>query len=253
MREETKELLEKHMKSCSDLGVCELEQGCRVGLGVTENIIQKMEEELALKFSDDYIEFLSLYGEASLLGFKIFGYASDSMHKKLGSVVKQTVFYGKSGWPGIGGWYVVSSDSRGNPIGCKPDGSVWLSYNKGRRVLKLANSFDEFLYNILTDTKYKDVVLGLLANMDKKDQYVILQVCLDSDLFLEFSEHQDEDECIAKEDVIVCQKKLISLLEKLSPEGKKIFSDFTHKYAKKNSDVGQKKYLEKISDVVGSV
>ncbi len=48
-----------------------------------------------------------------------------------------------------------SDDGRGNPIGCKPDGYVWLSdHDAGFEQVKLADSFEEFLEKILDDRLY---------------------------------------------------------------------------------------------------
>jgi len=73
------------------------------------------------------------------------------------SVVDLTNFYRNQHWPYIGEWYVVSDDFDGNPIGIDPDGKVWLlDHDSGFEKVKLADSFEEFLYKLLTDTLYEE-------------------------------------------------------------------------------------------------
>ncbi len=155
MREETRKLLDKSVKNCLELVDCKAGDGYCVGLGVSDDIIKGMEDELDLKFSDDYIEFLRYYGETCIAGYDIFGYGVVSIHGKGVSVVQRTVFYRfEQEWPGLADWYIVSEDFCGNPIGCKPDGSVWVSdHDAGFEEEKLGDSFDDFLYNLLLEEK----------------------------------------------------------------------------------------------------
>ena len=48
-------------------------------------------------------------------------------------------------WPSIEGWYVVSNDGFGNPVGVGQDGVVRCSYIDGAGVVELADSFEAFL------------------------------------------------------------------------------------------------------------
>ncbi len=156
MREETRKLLHESIASCLRTLDCRPGDGFCVGLGVSDDIIKGMEDELGLKFSDDYIEFLRCYGETSISSYRIYGYSvSVPMHGEGSTVVSQTSYYRVfQEWPGIADWYIVSEDFCGNPIGCKPDGSVWISdHDAGFEEEKMGDSFDDFLYNLLLEEK----------------------------------------------------------------------------------------------------
>jgi len=120
--------------------------------------IMEAQQLIGLNFSKGYVEFLEKYGGAMISGDLIYGLRKqDDMNKDAWSVVDKTYFYkNKQKWPRISDWYVISDDGRGNPIGCKPDGSVWLSdHDAGFEQVKLADSFEEFLEKLLDDRLYE--------------------------------------------------------------------------------------------------
>lgn len=120
--------------------------------------IQEAQKILEVDFSSGYKEFLLKYGGGGVSSYYIYGLRKISlMGDDLWSVFQNTEFYKNTQkWPGIEDWYVISDDGRGNPIGCKPDGSVWLSdHDAGFEQIKLADSFEDFLYKLLTDTLYQ--------------------------------------------------------------------------------------------------
>ncbi len=120
--------------------------------------IELAEKKLSLKFSKVYIDFISKYGAAGINEYFIYGLRElPLMGKNNWSVVDKTNFYKNTQkWPNIEDWYVISDDGRGNPIGCKPDGSVWLSdHDCDFEQVKLADSFEEFLEKILEDKLYE--------------------------------------------------------------------------------------------------
>lgn len=124
-------------------------------LGAKE--IENAEKELKIKFAPDYKAFLKKYGGGAFEGNYIFGLRRiNSMDSELWSVIQNTNFYRSQKWPGIENWYIVSDDGRGNPIGIDPDSKVWLSdHDAGFEQIKLADSFEEFLYKLHTDTLYQ--------------------------------------------------------------------------------------------------
>lgn len=128
-----------------------------VGGGVSLGDINKAEIELNVKFDDSYKQFLLKYGGAMVSGDLLYGLSyQDDMSMDCWSVIQNTNFYKVTQkWPDIDDWYIISDDGRGNPIGCKPDGSVWLSdHDVGFEQVKLADDFEEFLHKLLTDTLY---------------------------------------------------------------------------------------------------
>ncbi len=240
MREDTKELFEKYIRDCLDYVKSNPGEGYCVGIGVSDDMIISMEDEIGLKFSDDYIEFLRHYGEANLYGlFEIYGYAANSMYGKIGRVVEQTKFYRELGRPGVEDGYIISEDLCGNPIGCKSDGSVWVyPHDAGSKFEKIADSFDDFLCRILTGAIYTNSEQAHASmRMNKKDEDVIIQVILDFLCSLEFSESIDKDGVVDLQECIGVD------LENLSPECQKYLAQTALCHAEKYSGA-KKRYLE---------
>ena len=124
----------------------------------SQNEIEEAEKVLNVHFSSEYIKFLQLYGGANVEGDFVYGLKKQrSMGKDFWSVIQNTNFYKHDQqWPDIDDWYIISDDGRGNPIGCKPDGSVWLSDHDAEfEQIKLADNFEEFMHKLLTDTLYE--------------------------------------------------------------------------------------------------
>jgi hypothetical protein len=139
--------LDRHMNDLNGLygGACDIRE------------IENAQEELNLKFDNDYVFFVLKYGGGIVGSFYIYGLKKISlMGDELWSVIQNTIFYkNKQKWPDIDDWYIISDDGRGNPIGCKPDGSVWVSdHDAGFEQVKLADDFELFLHKLLTDTLY---------------------------------------------------------------------------------------------------
>lgn len=127
------------------------------GQGVSMDQISDAEKKLSLKFAKDHKKFLLKYDYADLPGHTIFGISPPTNLHLSETIIENTKFYKeKQKWPGIEDWYIISDDGFGNPIGINPEGKVWLSdHNAGFEQVKLADSFEEFLYKILTDTLYE--------------------------------------------------------------------------------------------------
>jgi hypothetical protein len=128
------------------------------GTSASEHLVNKAEDKLNLSFSDGYKNFVLKYGSGILPGHIIYGLIPlDVMGTICTNVMDKTNFYKLTQkWPDIGDWYVISDDGSGNPIGCKPDGSIWLSdHDAGFEQVKLADNFEEFLEKLLNDTLYE--------------------------------------------------------------------------------------------------
>jgi hypothetical protein len=120
------------------------------GSPASDDAIAEAQQQLNCRFEPDYIEFLRLFGCGVVGPYPIYGLgaAPDAMGDD-DRVVEQTTNFRQQQWPGIAGWYIVSTDGRGNPIGLGPDGLVRLSDHDVGDVPVLAQSFDEFLLNCL--------------------------------------------------------------------------------------------------------
>ncbi|MBS0272652.1 MAG: SMI1/KNR4 family protein [Proteobacteria bacterium] len=131
-------------------------EACAGPSGIKE--IEQAEEDLKVKFSSEYKWYLEKFGGGAFEDLDISGVKEMmSMGTKVVSVVEKTKFYKESQkWPGVENWYIISDDGSGNPIGIDPEGKVWLSdHDSGFEQIKLADSFEEFLYKLLTDTLYQ--------------------------------------------------------------------------------------------------
>jgi hypothetical protein len=120
--------------------------------------IDNAEVELKVKFSSSYRKFIRSFGGAIVGPYKIVGLRrQENMDVYLWSVKSLTHFFKKEqNWPNIESWYIISDDGFGNPIGIDPEGKVWLSdHDSGFEQIKLADSFEEFLYKLYTDTLYE--------------------------------------------------------------------------------------------------
>lgn len=123
---------------------------------VPDQEINLAEKQLGVQFSEGYKKFVSLYGGAGLGSKLVYGLRhQENMDCKIFSVVDVTNFYREQGWPDTENWYVVSDDFDGNPIGIDPEGKVWLSdHNSGFELVKIADSFEELVHRLLTDTLF---------------------------------------------------------------------------------------------------
>lgn len=119
--------------------------------------IDLAEKELDLTFNDAYKKFIMVYGGACVGSNLVYGLRKQKdMGKELFNVLTINFFYRVQNWPDIENWYIISDDGSGNPIGIDPEGKVWLSdHDSGFEQIKLADSFEEFLYKLLTDTLYE--------------------------------------------------------------------------------------------------
>jgi len=120
--------------------------------------LERAERILKLNFSNDYKKFLMAYGSCIMPGHIIYGLIPlGIMGDNITNVIDKTNFYkDQQGWIGIEDWYVISDDGSGNPIGVDPSGKVWLSdHDSGFEKILLADSFEEFLYKLHTETLYE--------------------------------------------------------------------------------------------------
>lgn len=127
-------------------------------MGSTAEEIEQAEKNLNVHFSNQYKNFILNYGAAGIEAYFIHGFSHlPLMDKHCWTVTQKTLFYKQTQkWPKIDDWYIISDDGRGNPIGCKPDGSIWLSdHDAGFEQVKLADNFEEFIHKLLTDTLYE--------------------------------------------------------------------------------------------------
>jgi hypothetical protein len=108
------------------------------------------EKILNVRFSTGYREFLARYGGALVGPYPIFGLARAlPMDQKLWSVVSVTQHFRGQSWPGVDGWYVISIDHAGNPIGIEEGGKVFTYDHDAAEISEIAESFEGYLEGCL--------------------------------------------------------------------------------------------------------
>ncbi|NDV94593.1 SMI1/KNR4 family protein [Dysgonomonas sp. 521] len=112
------------------------------GKPATDEQIRNAEELLGVKFSEDYIEFIKLFGGA-YAGLDIHAFENG---KALG---KETVIEltgnMRISHPEVKDTYVISDDGAGNPIMINSKGEVEIFYHDSGEVETLAASLSEFI------------------------------------------------------------------------------------------------------------
>lgn len=113
------------------------------------DVIAEASQAVGMAFDPDYAEFIARYGGAMLRADPIFGVrAAEVMGDE--TVVDMTVRFRRQRWPGVDGWYIISMDGGGNPIGIDAEGRVWASYHDGGGITAIAANFEDFLLHRLT-------------------------------------------------------------------------------------------------------
>jgi len=117
------------------------------GRPAADAAIESAQQRLKCRFDRDYIEFLRRFGSAVVGPNSIFGIGVADAMGEDEEVVEQTERFRAQRWPGVGNWYIVSVDGRGNPIGIAPDGKVRLSDHDVGDISDVAESYEMFLVN----------------------------------------------------------------------------------------------------------
>lgn len=112
--------------------------------------IDDAEQRVGLPFTSDYRSFVERYGGAVVGSLPIFGLRRAEVMADEGfSVVDATAQVRAEQWPSTADWIVISMDLAGNPIGLTPSGEVWVSDHDAGEAYRVANTFDEFLVQLL--------------------------------------------------------------------------------------------------------
>ncbi len=120
------------------------------GVGVGEAAVRAAETRLGVAFSMGYRRFRREIGGAMGGSDPVLGLAkAEGMGADQWSVVETTLRFRREGWSGVEAWYVISVDGAGNPVGVDSDGAVFVSDHHGGGILRLADSFEEFLSGLV--------------------------------------------------------------------------------------------------------
>lgn len=113
--------------------------------GATQEEIRRCFGRLGAAFNDSYAEFLERYGSGMVGPFPVFGLKQAEGLGTAWNVEVLTHQFWEDRWAGASNWVIVSMDHGGNPFGLAADGAVWLSDHDFGEVVKVAESFEQFL------------------------------------------------------------------------------------------------------------
>jgi cell wall assembly regulator SMI1 len=115
------------------------------GKPATDEQISNAEDKLGVKFSDDYIEFIKLFGGA-YAGIEIRAFDNAACMGKE-SVVDFTLAL-RTSHPEVQDTYVISDDGSGNPIMMNQHGEVIIYYHDSGESETLALSLGEYIEDV---------------------------------------------------------------------------------------------------------
>lgn len=116
-----------------------------MGKPATDEQISEAENKLGIKLSDDYIEFIKLFGGA-YAGIDIHAFENaESIGKE--SVIDFTLDLRKS-HPEVQDTYVISDDGSGNPIMINPNGEVVIYYHDSGESEILSSSLGKYIEEV---------------------------------------------------------------------------------------------------------
>ena len=116
-----------------------------VGKPATDEQIKEAETKMGVKFSDDYIEFIKLFGGA-YAGIDIRAFENaESIGKE--SVIDFTLALRES-HPKVQDTYVISDDGSGNPIMINQNGEVAIFYHDTGESEILSSSLGEYIEEV---------------------------------------------------------------------------------------------------------
>lgn len=116
-----------------------------MGTPATAEQIAEAEEKLGVKFSRDYVDFISRFGDA-YAGLDIWAFEGNetvvSRTESLREVHREVL---EEVQPDIDGVYVISDDGSGNPIVQDPKGRILLFDHDNNEFELLSESLEQFI------------------------------------------------------------------------------------------------------------
>lgn len=123
-----------------------------LGGPVASREIAGAEQQVGVKFTPDYRQFLERYGGAMLGSLPVLGVRqAEVMADDTFSVVDVTARFRADKWEPTDEWAVISIDLAGNPIGLTSEGEVWVSDHDSGQTIKVAATFEEFVLQLLDE------------------------------------------------------------------------------------------------------
>lgn len=117
-----------------------------VGEPVPENEVHALEEFCGYDLPEAYTSFVREFGGAIVGSYPIYGLRrAHAMAKNETSAIEMTNYFKGQKWPGIEGWFVVSSNLSGSPIGLTRSGEIWVSDHEFGVIERISSTFEQFL------------------------------------------------------------------------------------------------------------
>jgi cell wall assembly regulator SMI1 len=139
MQKDTWDHIEAHFARYEEL--------CRAqGPAVSDDEVDAAAAALGVHLPTDYREFLLRAGGGVIGPYDIYGLRPVAAMGNEWNVVEQNQYWRDQEWPSVQGCLIISMDSRGNPIGIAPDGSVHVSdHDAGCEAVWVADTFEAFI------------------------------------------------------------------------------------------------------------
>ncbi len=106
--------------------------------------IDAAEQQVGVKFTPDYREFLERYGGGMVGSLPVIGLRQAEVMDPE-TVVEITARFRADGWEQTYEWVIISEDLAGNPIGLTEKGEVWVSDHDFGETVMVAPTFEQFV------------------------------------------------------------------------------------------------------------
>ncbi len=120
------------------------------GIPANQKQIEDAEEELGIKFDDDYVFFLLNYGGSMIGSAEIYGLTNNPELMDDTNIVELTEAYRDEN-ENESDWLIIGSDYSGNSIGINKEGEVITYDHDLAEYFILANSFEEYILKSLQE------------------------------------------------------------------------------------------------------
>jgi len=109
----------------------------------SEEEVARAEAELGVSFGPDYSAFVREFGSIGVGAESIFGVKGSE--RASFEIVEETASFRKRGWDVPAGDFVVSSDSRGNPVIYRSSGAIEMPDHDVGDVVHMGDTFLDYL------------------------------------------------------------------------------------------------------------
>ena len=119
-----------------------------IGKKAKSSDVKLIKDKLKLELDEDYIDFITSFGGGVLGSYEIYSISNSEI---LGdeSIIDLNYNFKKDDWDGMRDWFIFGSDGSGNPIGIDTTGKIMSDDHDFSGIYTVADSFQEYLKNII--------------------------------------------------------------------------------------------------------